>query len=159
MDLSNVKVDFNAVERVFVDAVIEQAEQKGVHPDKLALVLFPEPSKKDFRTRVRIMSLDGSFEDEIVRLRKVTMYDLTGHISQAIMKIFEHEVIEHNEALSKGIVVESVKNLAREIDLHGLECYIQVKSQGGSMILNMAFTHENEFVRPYNIKNEFQDVV
>jgi hypothetical protein len=154
-----MKVDFDIVESVFVDAVVDQAEEKGVNPSKIALVLFPMKKGRGYRTRVKIFSLDNSFQTEVVKLRKITMYDMTGHISQAIMKIFEHEIGEHNMALQRQVQIESTKNCPKPIGYDGFECYIQVKlGEDQNWQLDMTFTHDHEYLRKYNIRTEFAQV-
>jgi len=154
-----MKVDFDIVESVFIDAVVDQAEEKSVDPNKIALVLFPFKKGRSYRTRVKIFSLDGSFQTEIVKLRKITMYDMTGHISQAIMKIFEHEIGEHNLAVHRGLAVETTRNIPKPIGLDGIECYIQVKlNEKQSWELDMTFTHDMDYLRKYDIRTEFSQV-
>ena len=150
-------MDLDLVESVFVDAVVDQAEMKNVAPDKIALILFPVPIKRGLAIRVKIFSLNKAFPTEIVKLRKITMYDLTGHISKAIMKILESEVDEHNMKITNFIEDTSTKSVKEPIKLEDMECYIQVEA-GEKPKLKMTLINKHRFLRLYDIKEEFGSV-
>ena len=167
-----MSIDFGLVESVFIGAVQEQAEKKNVSPEQLSLILFPLfekgrfSNKASWRTRVKILSMDGSFDPEVVKLKAVTMYDLGGNISKAVMKIFEHEVEEHNTALKTNIgsdiemKLESIENYPQFIDLDKMECYIQVQpcpKDDYKLIMTLVYDHSK--LRDYDISKEFADVV
>lgn len=157
-----MKVDFKSVEGVFIDSVKEQAEIYDREPSDIVLVLFPQEQRPGrFATRVLITSISKKVPESIVKLRKLTLYDMTGHISKAIMKIFEFEVSEHNEGLDKGILKESHKNIKEPITLKGLECYITIEKDEESSTkwkLNMNMIYNYKLLRVYDIEKEFGDV-
>jgi hypothetical protein len=156
-----MKVDFDFAESVFVDTVSSVAEDKGKMPEKVCLVLHTQKARfgSGRVLRVRIISLDGSFEPEVVKLKKLSMYDMTGHISQAIMEIFKAEIHEHNTCLQDQITRDTVERYPKMIDLEGIECYIQVdRAQGNELKLNMNMIYRDEkahLLRPYSLRTEF----
>ena len=129
----------------------------------ISLVMFPMFKKgrlgrKDsYVTRIRIMSISNRFSPEVVKMRKLTMFDMTGHISKAIMEIFKAEVHEHNQILAnEGSSSERFKHWPNPIEIcEKLECYIQVDANEN---LKMTFVYDKKPIRPYSIRQEFSAV-
>jgi hypothetical protein len=163
MDISSLKIDLKAVEQEFINAVVNQAEEKQVPITDISLVMFPMFKKgrlgrKDsYVTRIRIMSISNRFSPEVVKMRKLTMFDMTGHISKAIMEIFKAEVHEHNEILAnQGSSHERFKHWPYAMEIsEKLECYIQVDANEN---LRMTFVYDKKPIRPYSIREEFSAV-
>jgi hypothetical protein len=160
MSLSGLKINFNAVERVFIDSVKEQAELQNVESTTVALRIFPmelENIKGEYGVKVRVSSLSGAFEDSIIALKELTIYDQGNHISQAFMKIFENEVRQHNEYLANSVKSQTTINYGSQIDFDKLELFIQVKIMDGKEVLEMNMIYDYNMLRPYSIKEEFKD--
>ena len=153
------KIDFSQVDDVFIEAIKTQADERGAKPEEITLILFPfdKRGKGEFVTRVKIFSLTNSFPEEIVRLKKVTMYDVLGHISKAILEVFKGEVYDHNARLASG-TGESVKAYPHQITMDKLECYIQVAPIADEKYsLTMAMIYDGNFLRNYDMVKEFGD--
>ena len=155
-----MKANFDVVDEVFIDAVVDNAEIKDVSPLDISLILFPQKQKNGkFKLRVAITSPKKAFKDEIKKLRSLTMYDMMGHISKAIMKIFEHEIKEHNRAVEQGAIIDSTKNFNHPISMDSMECYVEViKNDKDKWSLNMNLIWDYNFLRKYSLREEFGEI-
>ena len=161
LDLSKLKIDFGIIEKVFVDGVVEQAELRSVVPNTIALRIFPNKLEHidGYGTMVRVSSVIEEFEDEIIELSEVTMFDAGKKISQAFMEVFKHEIIDHNESLNAGLGTESTKNFSQPIDYDKLELWIQVKPiPDGKWTAEMNMIYDFIRLRPYILREEFKDI-
>ncbi len=149
------EIDFTKVNEVFIDAVTSEAEDRNVKPEEIALILFPFDRRGDkkYRTRVKIFSMTKAFETETVRLKKLTVFDIMGHISKAIMQIFKGEVYDHNQRLESKSG-ESTRNYPHPIDYDKIECYVQL-SEDKTVVMTM--TYDQKFLRNYDMQEEFGD--
>lgn len=157
MNLSMIKnIDFGKIEAVFVDAVVDQAESLKIEPTQVALRIFPDKLQnvEGYGIKVRISDLTGQNEEEIVPLKKLTFYDAGNHISQAFLKIFEAEVLEHNTHLDENINSVTTESYPNKIDLDKLEMFVQVN---GNKDLDMNVVYDYNKLRKYSIREEFAD--
>jgi len=161
MDLSKLKIDFGIIEKVFIDGVVEQAEIRDAVPNTITLRIFPNKLEhvEGYGTMVRVSSVIEDFEDEIIELSEVTMFDAGKKISQAFMEVFKHEIIDHNESLDDGFQIESTKNYGHKIDYDNLELWVMVTpSPDGKWLLDMNMIYDYTKLRPYIIREEFKDI-
>lgn len=164
LDLSKLIVNFDTVENVFIDAVVEQAEIRNVQPNTLALRIFPQKLQHidDYGSMVRVSSVVEEFNDEIIELSELTIYDSGKHISQAFMNVFKHEVIDHNATIGIGGQIESTKNFPNLIDLEKLEMWVMVKpiqDQKKKWDLDMNVIYNFKRLRPYVLREEFSELM
>ena len=149
------KIDFKKVDGVLVDIITGQAEEQGVSPNEIAVILYCLHKRSSYRTRVKLFSKTESFETiEEIRLKKLTSFDIMGHISKAIMQIFEGVVFEHNNHLKNGSSYEGIKNYPKTIALDKIELNCEIDITGNAV---MALIYNNEFVRMYDLSEEFGD--
>ena len=159
-NLANLKVDFRKVENVFIEAVKDQAELRKAQVSQMALRIFPEELPNvagEYGIKVRISSLVGAFEEEVVLLKELTFYDQGNHISRAFMQIFENEVRSHNTYLENNVKCVSVENYPNKIDLQNIELFVEVKNRSGQDELEMNMVYDFNKLRQYSIREEFKD--
>jgi hypothetical protein len=161
MDLSKLKIDFGIIEKVFIEGVVEQAELRSVSPNSIALRIFPNKLEhvEGYGTMVKVSSVIEDFEDEIIELSEVTMFDAGKKISQAFMEVFKHEILDHNESLINGIENATTKSYGQKIDYDNLELWIQVvPAPSNKWVLDMNMIYDLERLRSYSIREEFSDI-
>jgi hypothetical protein len=159
-NLSNLKINFSAVEKVFIDCVLEQADQRQVSHSEVALRIFPQELPEvagEYGIKVRVSSLTESFQDEIVKLKDLTFYDQGNHISQAFMKIFENEVKSHNSCLLNKVISTTTLSYKGQIAFDKLELFVQTKNVAGQVELDMNIVYDFNKLREYSIREEFSD--
>jgi len=146
-----------------VDAIVEQAEKRDVVPTDLSLILCSinknenKPNRApDWRTRCRIVSLTNVFPEEVVKIRKIHMMDISGAITQSVTKMFEGEIYSHNQALKQNITTESTTNYPTPIALDKLEINIDAKLKpDGEYEVELNVTYDMEFLRVYDLQDMF----
>ena len=162
IDLSKLKIDFGIIEKVFIDGVVEQAEIRGATPNSIALRIFPNKLpyvEGEYGAMVRVSSVIDAFEDEIIELSEVTMFDAGKKISQAFMEIFKHEILDHNETLINRMESETTKNYSGAINYDYLELWVQViPAPNDKWNLEMNMIYDLERLRLYNLREEFKDI-
>jgi hypothetical protein len=161
LDLSKLVVNFDTIEKVFIDGVVEQAEIRSAKPNTIALRIFPqklEHVEGEYGTMVRVSSVIEQFEEEVIELSEITMFDAGKKISQAFMEVFKHEIKHHNECLVNDVPTETINNFGEKIDYDRLELWVQVQPLGDKWKLDMNMIYNFSLLRPYVIREEFKDI-
>jgi len=158
--IKDLKIDLDTVEQYLVNAVIGQADKKGVEPTSLSLIICTMKGTGVFNkgkqiVRCKIYSHNEAFADDVVKLIKITAMDTTGAISGAFKEILRGEVEVHNHNVGHGISSETTKNYPNYIDLDKLECWISITEEDK---LNMNFIYDHKLLRPYSIKDDYSEV-
>jgi len=150
----------DTVEQYLVNAVIGQADKKSVEPTSLSLIICTMRGTGVFNKgkkiiRCKIYSHNEEFEDDVVKLIKITAMDTTGAISGAFKEILKGEVEVHNHNIAHGLGSQTTTNYPNYIELEKLECWISITEDDK---LNMNFIYDNILLRPYSIKEDYAEV-
>jgi hypothetical protein len=137
--VENVEYDDDAVTKVFIDIVDQEADKRNVGREQIALCLFPMKKMLSHRIRCRILSLTGAFNPVIVRVKELTPLDTLGHISQAIKLILKDEKTQFDHTQGG------------DSDFEKFECYVQVIN--GKLELNIVY--DKKPVRKFDLAKEF----
>lgn len=176
MNFSVIKdwnIDLKVVESHFVMAVVGVADEKQVAPTDVSLIVCITQGTGVFnkgKEVVRAIKYSNSeaFEEETVKISKLTKADMTGAISSALKEILLGEIQMHNATLHLPDFIvdedgnklpnphkrESARKYGQPIDKK-LELWISVDAED-NLIMNMIYG--NNKLRSYSIREEFKEV-